>query len=82
MNIGGQYRFALCASRWYNSPDRKRRTISWKNLRRTIFDPDDLLHFIELDEFIDDWRSLGLNDDADLFALRNGDQWQTLNAVR
>ena len=34
------------------------------------FDPEDLLHFIELDEFIDDWKSLGLNDEADLFALQ------------
>ena len=34
------------------------------------FDPEDLLHFVELDEFIDDWRSLGLDDEADLFSLQ------------
>ncbi len=33
------------------------------------FDPEDLLHFVELDEFIDDWKSLGLEDD-DLFSLQ------------
>ena len=36
----------------------------------SAFDPEDLLHFVELDEFIDDWRSLGLNDEADLFSLQ------------
>ncbi len=36
----------------------------------SAFDPEDLLHFVELDEFIDDWESLGLNDDVDLFALQ------------
>jgi hypothetical protein len=35
-----------------------------------VIDPQDLLTFIELDEFIDDWKSLGLNDDEDLFALQ------------
>jgi len=34
------------------------------------FDREDLLHFVELDEFIDDWKSLGLDDEADLFALQ------------
>ena len=33
------------------------------------FDPEDLLHFVELDEFIDDWKSLGLEDD-DLFSCK------------
>ncbi len=36
----------------------------------SAFDPEDLLHFVELDEFIDDWRSLGLDDEADLFSLQ------------
>jgi hypothetical protein len=35
-----------------------------------IVDPRDFLTFIELDEFIDDWKSLRLNDDEDLFALQ------------
>jgi hypothetical protein len=32
-------------------------------------EPKDLLHFIELDEFTDDWESLGLSDD-DLASLQ------------
>ena len=36
----------------------------------SAFDPEDLLHFVELDEFIDDWKSLGLDDEADLFSLQ------------
>lgn len=35
-----------------------------------IIDPQDFLTFVELDEFIDDWKKLGLNDDEDLFALQ------------
>jgi len=35
-----------------------------------MIDPQDFLTFVELDEFIDDWKSLGLNDDEDLFALQ------------
>jgi hypothetical protein len=31
---------------------------------------DDLLHFVELDEFRDDWRQLGLDDDRDLLELQ------------
>jgi len=31
--------------------------------------PQDFLTFVELDEFIDDWTALGLNDEEDLFAL-------------
>jgi hypothetical protein len=31
--------------------------------------PEDLLHFVELDEFRDDWRSLGLGVEDDLWAL-------------
>jgi hypothetical protein len=34
------------------------------------FDPQDLLQFVELDEFIDDWKALGLDDDDDLWMLQ------------
>ena len=37
-----------------------------------MFQPEDLLYFIELDEFYEDWKTLGLDDD-DLFVLPNGD---------
>ena len=32
--------------------------------------PEDLLHFVELDEFRDDWEHLGLNVDRDLWDLQ------------
>ena len=32
--------------------------------------PDDFLHFVELDEFVDDWDSLGLNIEVDLVDLQ------------
>lgn len=32
--------------------------------------PEDLLHFVELDEFIEDWKGLGLDDELDLWALQ------------
>lgn len=32
--------------------------------------PEDFLHFVETDEFVDDWRQLGLNVEADLWALQ------------
>ncbi|MGW8257775.1 MAG: hypothetical protein ACWGMZ_09855 [Thermoguttaceae bacterium] len=35
-----------------------------------MLSPQDLLSFIELDEFINDWKKLGLNEDNDLFALQ------------
>jgi hypothetical protein len=31
--------------------------------------PEDLLHFVELDEFADDWKCLGLDDEEDMWAL-------------
>jgi hypothetical protein len=34
------------------------------------FSPEDLLHFVELDEFRDDWESLGLDVESDLWALQ------------
>lgn len=34
------------------------------------FDPEDLLHFVELDEFQDEWKELGLNVEEDLWALQ------------
>jgi len=33
--------------------------------------PEDFLHFVELDEFIDDWTSLGLDIESDLWELQN-----------
>jgi hypothetical protein len=33
--------------------------------------PDDLLHFIELDEFRQDWEGLGLDVETDLWELQN-----------
>src|SRR5687767_3313189 len=30
----------------------------------------DFLHFVELDEFVQDWRQLGFNDDEDLWQLQ------------
>ena len=33
--------------------------------------PDELLHFVELDEFQDDWEELGLNVEFDLWELQN-----------
>lgn len=35
------------------------------------FKPDDLLHFVELDEFADDWQSLGFDSEIDLWALQD-----------
>jgi hypothetical protein len=35
-----------------------------------LIDPQDFLTFIELDDFIDDWKKLGLNDEEDIFALQ------------
>jgi len=32
--------------------------------------PEDLLHFVELDEFRDDWEQLGLDVEGDLWALQ------------
>lgn len=32
--------------------------------------PEDFLHFIELDEFVDDWKALGFDVEVDLFALQ------------
>lgn len=32
--------------------------------------PEDFLHFVELDEFSDDWNALGLDVDNDLWALQ------------
>jgi len=32
--------------------------------------PEDFLRFVELDEFADDWKKLGLNVEADLWALQ------------
>ncbi len=32
--------------------------------------PEDFLHFVELDEFSDDWHDLKLNDDEDMWALQ------------
>jgi hypothetical protein len=37
---------------------------------QSALDPRKLLNFVELDEFIDDWNSLNLNVDEDLFALQ------------
>jgi hypothetical protein len=37
--------------------------------RRHHLSPQDFLHFVELDEFCDDWANLGLND-GDLLALQ------------
>jgi len=34
------------------------------------FSPEDFLHFVELDEFRDDWESLGLNVEQDLWAVQ------------
>ena len=36
----------------------------------TVPSPQDFLEFVELDEFIDDWKSLGLDEDSDLWALQ------------
>ena len=33
--------------------------------------PEDFLHFVEMDEFRDDWKQLGLNDDEDTWALQS-----------
>jgi hypothetical protein len=33
--------------------------------------PKDFLTFYELDEFADDWESLGFNREADLWSLQN-----------
>jgi hypothetical protein len=33
--------------------------------------PEDLLHFIELDEFQQDWKELGLDVESDLWELQN-----------
>jgi hypothetical protein len=33
--------------------------------------PEDFLHFIELDEFQQDWEQLGLNVESDLWELQN-----------
>jgi len=38
--------------------------------RTREFSPEDLLHFVELDEFRDDWESLGLDVEGDLWALQ------------
>ena len=34
------------------------------------FNPEDLLHFVELDEFRDDWEELGFDVENDLWALQ------------
>ena len=34
------------------------------------FDPDDLLHFVETDEFCEDWYDLGFNLETDLWELQ------------
>ena len=34
--------------------------------------PEDFLHFVELDEFQDDWKQLGLDVEEDLWALQIG----------
>jgi len=35
-----------------------------------VLTPQDFLTFVELDEFIDDWNGLGLDDEKDLWALQ------------
>ncbi len=35
-----------------------------------VFNPEDLLTFVELDEFVDDWLALGLSVEDDLWALQ------------
>lgn len=35
-------------------------------------EPEDLLHFVELDGFVDDWKELGLDVEMDLWALQVG----------
>ncbi len=37
-----------------------------------MLSPEDLLHFVELDEFRDDWEQLGLDVEKDLWALQIG----------
>jgi hypothetical protein len=32
--------------------------------------PEDFLHFVELDDFVDDWKGLGLDVEMDLWALQ------------
>ena len=32
--------------------------------------PEDLLHFVETDEFRDDWENLGMDVETDLYALQ------------
>jgi hypothetical protein len=39
--------------------------------RSQQFVPEDLLHFVELDEFRDDWEELGFDVERDLWALQN-----------
>ncbi|UUO06942.1 hypothetical protein M4951_01200 [Blastopirellula sp. J2-11] len=34
------------------------------------FNPEDLLHFVELDEFEQEWKELGLDVESDLFAVQ------------
>lgn len=35
-------------------------------------EPEDFLHFVELDQFTDDWESLGLDVESDLWKLQIG----------
>ena len=36
----------------------------------SLFSPEDILHFVEEDDFGSDWKDLGLNDEDDLSALQ------------
>jgi len=38
--------------------------------RSSLFSPEDILHFVEEEDFGSDWKNLGLNDEEDLSALQ------------
>lgn len=48
------------------TPSRRRGTLKYP---KHVVSPQDFLTFVELDEFIDDWKKLGLDEEDDLWAL-------------